>query len=253
MSLIVGRWLILMFVGLGACQAPGGAAAQEPLRILVFGDSLARGLTQGVERALADAPESLAGAEVESLVVIGAGLIPRQRDMRAALAARLGRPPAVDALVVSMGVNDVGMPLGGAAFYGETWRARYAETLRRFAALPAERGIPTVWVEVPALGNAAFAGPIDSTIRPLQAQVLGEAGSGVIYLPTWQLTTRGGAYVSRRDLGAGEPERFREGDGIHFTYRGYVFLGRRILAALTPELALAGPAWPVRATCGLAD
>jgi hypothetical protein len=248
MSLFVGRWLFVLFVGFGACETPEGAG--PPGRVLVFGDSLAHGLTYGMERALAEAPGRLAEAEVESLVVIGAGLIPRRQDMRRALAARLDRAPPVGAVVISMGVNDVGMPLGGAAFYGETWRARYRDRLRGFAAVPAERGIPAVWVEVPALGNAAFAGPVDATIRPLQAEVLGAPGSGVVYVPTFDLTTVGGAYVSRRDLGDGRPVRFREGDGIHFTGRGYVYVSRRIVEALAAELAAADRAWPVALACG---
>ena len=248
MSLLLGRVAVLVLLGLGACETPGDSA-EPPGRILVFGDSLAQGLAYGIEQALTGVPGGLAAAEVDALVVIGAGLIPRRQDMRQALSARLDQGPPVDAVIISMGVNDVGMPLGGGAFYGETWRARYAGKLRDFAALPGDRGIPVVWLEVPALGNPAFAGPVDGTIRPIQAEVLAASDSGVIYVPTLDLTTAGGAYVSRRDLGDGQPVRFREGDGIHFTGQGYVFLGRRIVAALARELAESTPAWPISLIC----
>ena len=250
MTLLLGRLAIL--VVLGVCET-GGTEGQTPRLILVFGDSLAQGLTYGIDQALADAPGDLAEAEVEALVVIGAGLIPRRQDMRSALAERLDASPPVDAVIISMGVNDVGMPLGGAPFYGETWQARYAEKLRSFAELPLARGVPLVWLEVPALGNPAFAGPVDATIRPVQAAELDVGDRGVIYVPTLDLTTDGGSFISRRDLGRGEEVRFREGDGIHFTAPGYVFLGQRIVEVLADSITARHLSWPVGLMCHSAE
>ncbi len=236
--------VLLAAAGTGRAAAEGGTGHT----VLVVGDSLAHGLAAGLDIVLAPAPDEVRNADVDALIDIGMGLIPRRGDdVVAMLQRRLARGGAPDVIVLHLGTNDVGMPLGGGPFYGETWHERYAERLRTLVEAAAAAGVPVVWVEVPAIHNRRFSDAIDGHIRPRQQAVLAAADSGVLYVPTLAVTADDTAYQASR-FGRRAP-RFRSGDGIHFTGYGYAFVADGLVAAIEAATGLAlRPAPPVPVT-----
>jgi|GEM_PF-2179542 len=227
---------LVLFAGIAA--GAGRAAGEGGHTVLVVGDSLAHGLAAGLEIVLAPAPGEVRHAEVEALIDIGMGLIPRGGDdVVTMLQRRLAQGRVPDAIVLHLGTNDVGMPLGGGPFYGEGWHRRYGERLRALADVAAATGVPVVWAEVPAIHNRRFAETIDVHIRPRQRAVLDDPDSGVLYVGTLAITGDDGAYRASR-FGQRAP-RFRAGDGIHFTGYGYAFVADHVVAAIEAATGLA--------------
>lgn len=222
---------------------PQGEAPQ--LRLLVFGDSLAQGFAYGVRQAVQQRSDRLAGARVSEDVRIGIGLIPRRGlDPAVEIASVLSAAqPPYDAVIASLGVNDVGMPLGPVAFYGTAWQDAYRARLTAFADAVSAHGTPLVWIQVPAVRPPAFAGPLDATIRGLQDAVMA-AHPNVVLVDTASLTGTGGAFHTHMVASDGASVRLRTGDGIHFTAAGYVEVARRALDALAPRLPPPRPVMP---------
>ncbi len=211
----------------GPAASPTRAAeAPAPVHVLVVGDSLALGYAAALERVLAPASDEVRYAEVERLVTVGAGVIPRpRRDLESDLEERIAAAePAIDIVVIAAGVNDVGMPLGGASFYGETWTERYRERVAALAGIAAARGLPTFWVGLPDVPNPNFASVIERTLRPAQEVVLTAADSPATYIPTRALATG--------DAGGHGQGLARSGDGVHFSAAGYTVIARRIVAEI---------------------
>lgn len=235
------RLALRLLVTLVCLVLPARAGAESgTLRILVVGDSLATGLAAGMGGVLGRGGRSGTGAAavVEKLVNIGAGVIPRAGfDFTGALERRLrDRARPVDIVVLMLGTNDVGMPLGRGPFYGEDWSRLYRERLTALVRVPVSRDIPTFWVGLPALGNRAFADPVAQHIRPLQEDVLDDPASGVTLIPTAALTAADGAQAAAAAVGRPRPRRFRAADGVHFTGEGYLYLGAYVLAEIERAL-----------------
>ncbi|MCA8906286.1 MAG: DUF459 domain-containing protein [Rhodospirillaceae bacterium] len=209
----------------------------------MFGDSLAQGFAYGVRQAVRQRGDYLADARVSEDVRIGIGLIPRRGlDPVVEIASVLATAqPPYDAVIVSLGVNDVGMPLGPVAFYGEAWQQAYRARLDAFADAVAVYGTPVAWIQVPAVRPPAFAGPLDATIRGLQDAEMG-AHPGVVLVDTATLTGTGGTFQTHMVDADGTAVRLRAGDGIHFTAAGYVEVARRALDALAPRIPPPVPA-----------
>ncbi|MCB9960035.1 MAG: DUF459 domain-containing protein [Rhodospirillaceae bacterium] len=204
----------------------------------MFGDSLAQGFAYGVRQAVLQRGDHLADARVSEDVRIGIGLIPRRGlDPAVEIAGVLAAAqPPYDAVIVSLGVNDVGMPLGPVAFYGTAWQDAYRARLTAFADAVAARGTPLAWIQVPAVRPPAFAGPLDATIRGLQDAVMA-AHPNVVLVDTASLTGTGSTFQTDMVASDGASVRLRTGDGIHFTAAGYVEVARRALDALAPRIA----------------
>ena len=220
----------LLIAILAGCQT----SLSRPAQLLIVGDSLAQGYVVGFGRVVAphgDAEMRL--ARIDDLVFIGAGIIPRsRRDLPALLAQRLDHGDPVDAVIVSAGINDVGMPLGAVTFYGETWRARYQERVNALIDVAADRSVPVLWLEVPAIRDARFADVLDQTIRPLQAAVVNSRPAHVRLVETLPLTTMNGRFAASMPDGSGGTVRMRTGDGIHFTATGYTRIGAAAIDVL---------------------
>ena len=237
--------MTLVVWSLGHAALPAGAEQSGPTpRVLVFGDSLAQGFAYGVRQAAQQRGDVLADARVADRVQIGIGLIPRGgldpvRSVEQQLAQAT---PPFDAVIASLGVNDVGMPLGSGAFYGPAWQDAYRARLQTFADAVAAHDAVLAWIEVPAVRPGRFAGPLDATIRGLQNGVI-RAHPGAILVETQALTARDGVFQTHMILADGNRRRLRAGDGIHFTANGYVEVARRTLDALAGRL----PALPVAA------
>ena len=207
------------------------------LRVLVVGDSLAQGYAVGLGWLTRPGDREVRRAVIEPLVHVGDGVIPRAgRDFAALVETRLSTEPAVDAVVFALGANDVGMPLGGGTFYADDWRRRYTEKVAALAAVPADQGVATVWMGLPATDNPRFTEIIDRHIAPLHEAAIGGTASGVRFVPIRQLTSTDGVFASHGRSADGSRQRLRTADGIHFTAAGYRVMAGFILAVLEDEL-----------------
>ncbi len=235
---LVGRRTVMVLaLGLAMHSTASPAAASDGVvRILVVGDSLGVGYAAGMEHVVA--PNRRGGerrnAEVERLASVGSGVIPRhgRPDVAAMLEQRLRRPsPRIDMVVIAIGANDVGMPIGG-RLYGERWTARYGERLRALIDTAAGRGIPTFWIGQPAIRHPAFGPAIDRHIRPAQEAAVAGPDTGAVYIDLLGLTTLNGRFAASRDLGDGRARPLRAADGIHFSGQGYIFVARYIVETI---------------------
>ena len=242
------RCLLIAVVALCALVAvpvrADWSGGNQPVRFLVFGDSLAQGYAYGVRQAVQHRNDRFAGARVSDQVRIGIGLIPRRGlDPVAAIGQALATAhPPIDAVIVSLGVNDVGMPLGAVPFYGDQWQQAYRDRLTAFLTAATAGDTQVVWIQVPAVRPTAFAGPLDATIRGLQDTVV-DGYADVVLAETVSLTQSGGEFQTHMITASGASQRLRAGDGIHFTGLGYVAVADRALDALATLPVPAGREW----------
>ncbi len=240
---------------LAAWLAVAGAASATPPthtvhRIFFVGDSLAHGVSAHMQIMLAPQGREWRNATVEPHVFTGGGVIRRPgQDLLAVLRGRLQLPdPPVDIVILMAGINDVGMPIGGGAFYGDAWQEAYLDRMQTMIAVATDRDLPVFWVGMPVLGHRLFAEPFETHIRPLQYALLTRHDSGATLVDLFKLTTIDGAYTEFLDFGSGTPERFRANDGIHFSPNGYRLLAGRILDRMEADLSVRlrpGPDWSV--------
>ena len=219
-----------------AMSDTGPRPGDRELRVLVVGDSLAQGYGVGLGWLTRPGAGEVRRAVIEPLVHVGDGVIPRAgRDFAALVEARLSVEPAVDAVVFALGINDVGMPLGGGTFYAEDWRRRYREKVAALAAVPAARGIATLWIGLPATDNPRFTEIIDRHIAPLHDAAVAET-PGARFVSIRELTLTDGVFASHGRSADGSRHRLRTADGIHFTAAGYRVMAGFILGVLEDEL-----------------
>lgn len=214
-------------------------AQDHPVRRILFvGDSLGHGVSAHMDLLLAAHGRAWRNAVVEPYVFTGGGVIVRPgQDLLATLQTRLQQPdPPVDIVVLMAGVNDVGMPIGGGTFYDDRWQQAYAERMREMIRTATDRGIPTYWVGTPVLGRRMFAEPFEAHVRRVQYTVLSEEGCAAVLIDLYKLTAVDGAYAEFRDFGNGRAERFRDGDGIHFSPNGYRLIANHILDRIEADL-----------------
>ena len=247
---------LLLALLLAACATGPVGAGDHPATILIIGDSLAQGYSVGLRRVVDTTEDHRRNARIEDLVHVGSGLIRRGRlDLPALLDERLSSDdPPVTAIAVSAGINDVGMPLGAVAFYGDAWRERYREKIHDFLAVAATYGVPVFWIGLPAVNDTNFRPVVESHIRPIHEEAVPAGPGGVVYVDTVPLTTVDGAYSATVPGIDGTPVRARTGDGIHFTAAGYTLVGHHVIEAMETYLGRRlrpGSGWDQRADASL--
>jgi hypothetical protein len=204
------------------------------VRILVVGDSLANGFAGAISSVVSTNDFNTRHAIVEKLVFPGTGLIPRNRqDYLIELENRLQQINSpVDIVIISLGINDVGMPLGPGPFYGEEWKHYYRKRMISLINLTLSRHILTFWIGFPIIRNDTFTKTVETVIQPLQEETLRNLDTDVHLIPIRDLTTVDGQFVPFRDLGNGRAHPFRQTDGIHFSGEGYRYLAEHIVTAI---------------------
>lgn len=218
--------------------------AQGPLRIGVFGDSMADGLYAGLYRDLQDQPN----VTVTKFSQVSTGLSRYDYvNIHAKTRAQLDETP-VDVAVMLFGTNDAqGIDTGGAVhmFGTDGWKAAYGQRIDDLVALLRSRDVAVYWVGLPRMKRDGFDGRMMLINGVVEARM---RALGVPYIETVGLTSNDeGGYEAYLPNGAGRRVLMRAGDGIHMSMAGYLRMSAPVAARLKRDAGLDRP----RATPGL--
>jgi hypothetical protein len=219
--------------------------AQGPLRIGVFGDSMADGLYAGLYRDLQDQPN----VTVTKFSQVSTGLSRYDYvDIQARTRTQLDETP-VDVAVMLFGTNDAqGIDTGGAVhmFGTEGWKAAYAKRIDDLVALLRSRNVAVYWVGLPRMKRDSFDGRMMLINGVVEARM---RALGVPYIETVSLTSNDeGGYEAYLPTGSGRRVLMRANDGIHMSMAGYLRMSAPVAARLKRDAGLDRPqATPVPA------
>lgn len=234
--------------GLVSAPAPAAAVtplaariAQGPLRIGVFGDSMADGLYAGLYRDLQDQPN----VTVSKFSQVSTGLSRYDYvDIQAKTARQLDERP-VDVAVVLFGTNDAqGIELDGQvhAFGTDGWKAAYAKRVDDLVALLRSRDVAVYWVGLPRMKREGFDGRMALINAVVGARM---RALGVPYVETAALTSNAqGEYEAYLPNAAGRRVLMRANDGIHMSMAGYLRMSAPVAERLKRDAGLERPAAP---------
>lgn len=231
-----------------AAAAPAPVAAvtplttrmtKGPLKIGVFGDSMADGLYAGLYRDLQDQPN----VSVSKFSQVSTGLSRYDYvDIQAKTARQLDEQP-VDVAVVLFGTNDAqGIELDGQVhpFGSEGWKAAYARRVDDLVALLRSRDVAVYWVGLPKMKRDSFDGRMALINEVVSARM---RALGVPYIETTALTANAdGAYEAYLPNADGRRVLMRANDGIHMSMAGYLRMSAPVAERLKRDAGLNRPA-----------
>ncbi|MDP3801135.1 DUF459 domain-containing protein [Brevundimonas sp.] len=212
---------------------------QGPLRIGVFGDSMADGLYAGLYRDLQDQPN----VTVSKFSQVSTGLSRYDYvNIQAKTRAQLDERP-VDVAVMLFGTNDAqGIDTGGVVhmFGTDGWKAAYGQRIDDLVALLRSRDVAVYWVGLPRMKRDSFDGRMMLINGVVEARM---RALGVPYIETVGLTSNAeGGYEAYLPNGAGRRVLMRANDGIHMSMAGYLRMSAPVAARLKRDAGLDRPA-----------
>jgi len=213
----------------------GARLAQGPLRIGVFGDSMADGLYAGLYRDLQDQPN----ISVVKFSQVSTGLSRYDYvDVQARTRSQLDEQP-VDVAVMLFGTNDAqGIDAGGVVhmFGAEGWKAAYAQRIDDLVALLRSRDVAVYWVGLPRMKRDSFDGRMTLINGVVEARM---RALGVPYIETVSLTSNeAGGYEAYLPNGSGRRVLMRANDGIHMSMAGYLRMSAPVARRLKQDAGL---------------
>jgi len=216
-------------------ESPAAAPEEAPLRVGVFGDSLADGLWSGVYRSLR---RDRSISEVARMAQASTGLTNYTYVDVAERTREQLRAQDYDVAIVMFGANDIqGIAVNGRVHRFRTpgWEEVYRERVRELIGLFRADGAAVYWVGLPRMRSARYDG---NTIY-LNSIFRSEAAAlGVPFIETRQVSAGvEGEYVAYLPDGAGTPRLVRADDGIHFTLRGYNILAAPMVTRLREDMS----------------
>ena len=218
--------------------------AQGPLRIGVFGDSMADGLYAGLYRDLQHTPN----VTVSKFSQVSTGLSRYDYvDIQAKTRGQLDAQP-VDVAVMLFGTNDAqGIEMDGQIhpFGSDGWKAAYAKRIDDLVALLRSRDVAVYWVGLPRMKRASFEAKMTLINGVVEARM---KALGVPWIETTALTSNGeGGYEAYLPTDSGRRTLMRANDGIHMSMAGYLRMSAPVTARLKRDAGLDRPAAPLAA------
>lgn len=212
--------------------------AQGPLRIGVFGDSMADGLYAGLYRDLQDQPN----VSVTKFSQVSTGLSRYDYvDIQAKTRSQLDETP-VDVAVMLFGTNDAqGIDTGGVVhmFGTDGWKAAYGKRIDDLVALLRSRDVAVYWVGLPRMKRDSFDARMTLINGVVEARM---RALGVPYIETTALTSNdAGGYEAYLPNDSGRRVLMRAGDGIHMSMAGYLRMSAPVAARLKHDAGLDQP------------
>ena len=209
--------------------------AQGPLRIGVFGDSMADGLYAGLYRDLRDEPR----VTVTKFSEVSTGLSRYDYvDIQAKTERQIEETP-IDVAVILFGTNDAqGISLDGVIhdFGTEGWKAAYATRIDNLVAMLRSRDVAVYWVGLPRMKSARFDGRMALINGVVEARM---RALGVPYLETTALTSNAeGRYEAYLPNDSGRKVLMRANDGIHMSMAGYLRMSGPVAERLKRDAGL---------------
>lgn len=209
--------------------------AKGPLRIGVFGDSMADGLYTGLYRDLQHTPN----VTVTKFSQVSTGLSRYDYvDIQAKTRGQLDAQP-VDVAVILFGTNDAqGIELDGQvhAFGTEGWKTAYARRITDLVTLLRSRDVAVYWVGLPRMKRESFDGRM-ALINGVVSERM--RALGVPWIETTALTSNGeGGYEAYLPNGEGKRTLMRANDGIHMSMAGYLRMSAPVAERLKRDAGL---------------
>ncbi len=213
--------------------------ARGPLRIGVFGDSMADGLYAGLYRDLQGTPN----VTVSKFSQVSTGLSRYDYvDIQAKTRGQLDEQP-VDVAVILFGTNDAqGIEMDGQIhpFGSDGWKAAYAKRVDDLVALLRSRDVAVYWVGLPRMKRGTFDAKMTLINDVVEARM---TALGVPYIETTALTSNGeGGYEAYLPTDSGRRVLMRANDGIHMSMAGYLRMSAPVAARLKRDAGLDRPA-----------
>lgn len=218
--------------------------ARGPLRIGVFGDSMADGLYAGLYRDLQHTPD----VTVSKFSQVSTGLSRYDYvDIQAKTRGQLDAQP-VDVAIMLFGTNDAqGIEMDGQIhpFGSDGWKAAYARRVDDLVGLLRSRDVAVYWVGLPRMKRASFEARMTLINGVVEARM---RALGVPYIETTALTSNDeGGYEAYLPADSGRRVLMRANDGIHMSMAGYSRLSAPVTARLKHDAGLDRPAAPLAA------
>ncbi len=212
--------------------------AQGPLRIGVFGDSMADGLYAGLYRDLQDQPN----LSVIKFSQVSTGLSRYDYvNVQARTRAQLEDQP-VDVAIMLFGTNDAqGIDAGGVVhmFGTDGWKAAYGQRIDDLVALLRSRDVAVYWVGLPRMKRDSFDGRMMLINGVVEARM---RALGVPYIETTALTSNDeGGYEAYLPNSSGRRVLMRANDGIHMSMAGYLRMSAPVSARLKRDAGIDRP------------
>jgi hypothetical protein len=212
--------------------------AQGPLRIGVFGDSMADGLYAGLYRELRDEPN----VTVTKFSEVSTGLSRYDYvNIQEKTRRQLDEQP-IDAAVILFGTNDAqGIEMDGTVhpFGSDGWKAAYARRIDDLVALLRSRDVAVYWVGLPRMKGERFDGRMALINGVVAARM---RALDVPYIETVSLTANAtGGYEAYLPNDAGRRVLMRANDGIHMSMAGYLRISAPVAARLKRDAGLDRP------------
>ena len=212
--------------------------AQGPLRVGVFGDSMADGLYAGLYRDLRDEPR----VTVAKFSEVSTGLSRYDYvDVHAKTQRQINETP-IDVAVILFGANDAqAISVDGVIhdFGTEGWKAAYARRVDDLVAMLRSRDVAVYWVGLPRMKSARFDGRMALINGVVEARM---RALGVPYLETAGLTSNEeGRYEAYLPNASGRKVLMRANDGIHMSMAGYLRMSGPVAERLKRDAGLDRP------------
>jgi hypothetical protein len=139
------------------------------------------------------------------------------------------------------------VPAGSYGFHSDQWAALYAKRIDAMIAALKSKGVPVIWVGLPAIRGTKATGDM-SYLDELYRERAERAG--IVYVNIWNgFVDEDGDYAMQGPDFEGQTRRLRTADGVYFTKAGAVKLAsyvdrelRRVMPSDVAPVALPGPA-----------
>lgn len=212
------------------CSAPAQKqllqrlAQKQRVRVAIFGDSFGDGVWSGLQRQL-----PRADFEVVKYSQPAVGFTRYKRlNLEAKAGEQLGGG-SIEIAVLSFGANDtqgINTDKGEhAPLMSPKWQAQIGERLDRYVALLRRHHAMVYWVGLPRMRDAKLDGDVGA-INAFYAERMAKLGVPFIDTRPIVADAKGGYSAYLDDPKTGEPVLIRQGDGVHMSMTGYLWITR---------------------------
>jgi hypothetical protein len=216
----------------GLCEKTGLASGNEPVRLLVIGDSQAQGVAGALQRIYRwERRKYIIDRSRIATGLAGWSALDWPKAARMFVAS-----DRADITIAMFGANDrPPVRVGGRVDHDalETFRRTYGAKVIAVAEAMQQSHIAAVWVGHPIVRDPDYADDIQVLNQIYSAAAVGQ---GLEWLPTWETFRRPDEGYTAYGPGTdGERTRLRADDGVHMTPAGYDVIAR-MLGTLIDQL-----------------
>jgi hypothetical protein len=193
-------------------------AVEPTTHVVVFGDSLAEALRDGLHEAYEDAVE----IDVVNRTRGDSGLVRTDHyDWAKAIGDYLSTNPKITSAVVMLGINDRQPIREGDVSHdplSDRWREIYRDRVDALVRIFSERRIPLIWVGTPPVKNEKSSAELVALNDIYRDRVQRAGGT---YVDIWPgFVDDENRYAAVGPDTGGQTARLRMNDGVHFTDAG---------------------------------